>query len=435
MIAEPWDLGDGGYQVGNFPSLWSEWNGKYRDGVRQFWKGDGAHVNEFATRLCGSSDLYEWSSRRPYASINFITCHDGFTLNDLVSYNDKHNEANSEENRDGSNNNISWNCGAEGPTDNPDITATRDRQVRNFLATLLLSQGVPMLLAGDEIGHTQNGNNNAYCHDNELTWLNWKLDERQAALLRFTQSVIALRKINPVFQRQKFFQGRSIRGQDTCDIAWYAEDGKHLDDQAWNGTSMRCLGLYLDGDMIGEADSHGDPVHGESILLLLNSHHEQVQFQLPSIAEGTTWKPLLDTNALPDGAERVGAGTPYRLEGRSLAVLRLVPTAKAAETRRRADLRGLRGHRQRAALAGRQATDDIFGWQHDEQAVRNDGADNVGNSDWALNLRSDLIKSIFLKNRLFGQNSYVSVFKIVLAESILSFVLRRVTTCQKSTLR
>jgi isoamylase len=333
LIAEPWDLGDGGYQVGNFPSLWSEWNGKYRDGVRQFWKGDGAHVNEFATRLCGSSDLYEWSSRRPYASINFITCHDGFTLNDLVSYNDKHNEANSEENRDGSNNNMSWNCGAEGPTDNPDITATRDRQVRNFLATLLLSQGVPMLLAGDEIGHTQNGNNNAYCHDNELTWLNWKLDERQAALLRFTQSVIALRKINPVFQRQKFFQGRSIRGQDTRDIAWYAEDGNHLNDQAWNGTSMRCLGLYLDGDMIGEADSHGDPVHGESILLLLNSHHEQVQFQLPSITEGTTWTPLLDTNALPEGTDELAPGTPYRLEGRSLAVLRLVPAAKAAETR------------------------------------------------------------------------------------------------------
>ncbi len=222
LIAEPWDLGDGGYQVGNFPSLWSEWNGKYRDCVRQFWKGDGGTANEFATRLCGSSDLYEWSSRRPYASVNFVTCHDGFSLNDLVSYNQKHNDANGEDNRDGSDNNMSWNCGEEGPTKNVDIRTLRSRQRRNFLATLLFSQGVPMLLAGDEIAHTQNGNNNTYCQDSELTWLGWDLDEEQQSLLTFTQSIIALRKMNPVFQRQKFFQGRSIRGQEHRDIAWFS---------------------------------------------------------------------------------------------------------------------------------------------------------------------------------------------------------------------
>jgi glycogen operon protein len=215
--------------------------------------------------------------------------------------------------------------------------ATRDRQVRNFLATLLLSQGVPMLLAGDEIGNTQQGNNNAYCHDNELTWLNWKLDERQTALLRYTQGVIALRKINPVFQRQKFFQGRSIRGQETHDIAWFAEDGNQLDDEAWNSTSMRCVGLYLDGNMIGEIDSHGDPVNGQSILLLLNSHHALVPFKLPSISEGANWKSLLDTNALPENADALAPGTLYQLEGRSLAVLRLVPTEKTEEIRTQPD--------------------------------------------------------------------------------------------------
>src|SRR5580700_4762447 len=222
LIAEPWDLGSGGYQVGNFPSQWSEWNGRYRDNVRRFWKGDGGALSEFATRLCGSADLYEWSSRRPYASINFITCHDGFNLHDLVSYNEKHNEANGEENRDGANDNQSWNCGAEGPTDDPAIRALRARQKRNMLATLFLSQGVPMLLAGDELGHTQQGNNNGYCQDNELSWLDWDLNDEQQQLLEFVRGVVSIRKTEAVFRRQKFFQGRSIRGEEgaVSDVCW-----------------------------------------------------------------------------------------------------------------------------------------------------------------------------------------------------------------------
>ena len=212
LIAEPWDLGEGGYQVGNFPALWSEWNGKYRDCVRQFWKGDGGVVSEFATRFCGSSDLYEWSGRRPHASVNFITCHDGFTLEDLVSYDQKHNEANGEENRDGTNDNASWNCGVEGPTDDPKILTLRERRKRNFIATLFFSQGVPMLLAGDEIGHTQRGNNNAYCQDNELTWLHWDLNDRQHKLLEFTQRVISIYHNQPVFHRRRFFHGQAIQG-------------------------------------------------------------------------------------------------------------------------------------------------------------------------------------------------------------------------------
>jgi len=331
LIAEPWDLGDGGYQVGNFPSLWSEWNGKYRDTVRRFWKGDGGEVREFATRLCGSSDLYEWSSRRPYSSINFITCHDGFTLHDLVSYNGKHNEANGENNRDGASDNMSWNCGAEGPTDDPAINALRARQTRNFLVTLLLSQGVPMLLAGDEIANTQHGNNNAYCHDSELTWLKWDLTENQQALFQFTQSVIALRKVNPVFQRQKFFQGRSIRGQENRDIAWYATDGTPMNDDDWNAGFVRCLGLYLDGEMIGEVNSHCEPIRGESVLILLNAHYEPISFKLPTIADKSLWKPLLDSNILPNDGEVITPGSPYPLAGRSMAVLRLVTPSKAPE--------------------------------------------------------------------------------------------------------
>lgn len=333
LIAEPWDLGAGGYQVGNFPSLWSEWNGKYRDCVRRFWKGDGGAVSEFATRLCGSSDLYEWSSRRPYSSINFITCHDGFTLNDLVSYNEKHNDANGEGNRDGASDNMSWNCGAEGPTDDPEVNALRQRQLRNFLATLFLSQGVPMMLAGDEIANTQHGNNNAYCHDSELTWLKWDLEDWQTSLLRFTQSVIALRKLNPVFQRQKFFQGRSIRGHES-DIGWYSPDGSTMNDEAWNAGYVKCLGLYLSGEMVGEVDRFGEPVHGDSMLILLNAHYEEIPFQLPAPAENARWIPLLDTNHLPDNGGEMKAGTEYKLGGRSLAVLRMAvpePEPEASE--------------------------------------------------------------------------------------------------------
>jgi glycogen operon protein len=321
LIAEPWDLGDGGYQVGNFPSLWSEWNGRYRDCVRRFWKGDGGLVSEFATRLCGSSDLYQWNSRRPYASVNFITCHDGFTLNDLVSYNDKHNDANGEGNRDGSSDNMSWNCGAEGPTDDAGINALRARQKRNLLTTLFMSQGVPMLLAGDEIAHTQDGNNNAYCIDSELTWLDW--DNASQDLLEFTRVLVTLRKSHPVFQRQKFFQGRSLRGAPTRDILWYSTDGTEMSDEDWNAGFVRCLGLYLDGNMIGEVDQYCEPIVGSSILLLLNAHHEDLPFRLPEPAKGARWKTLLDTHELPAEREPIAAGTPYKLVARSLALLTL----------------------------------------------------------------------------------------------------------------
>ena len=330
LIAEPWDLGDGGYQVGNFPSLWSEWNGKYRDGVRRFWKGEGDHMSEFATRICGSSDLYEWSSRRPYASINFVTCHDGFTLNDLVSYNQKHNEANRENNRDGSDQNISWNCGAEGPTDDLPILSLRERQKRNLIATLLLSQGVPMLRSGDEVSQTQAGNNNAYCQDNELTWMHWQWNASERALLQFVRSMIALRKNNPVFQRQKFFQGRSIRGYEIRDIAWYASDGEPMTDQAWNSPSTQCLGLYLDGQMIGEVDSHNEPIRGESVLVLLNPHQATIPFVLPDVGGPTDrWKPLIDTYQLPNDGAMLTIGSAYPLQGRSLAVVQSMEPASA----------------------------------------------------------------------------------------------------------
>ncbi len=334
LIAEPWDLGEGGYQVGNFPSLWSEWNGKYRDCVRRFWRGDGGHVSEFATRLCGSADLYEWSSRRPYASINFITCHDGFTLKDLVSYNEKHNDANGEENRDGANDNMSWNCGVEGETDDREVIGLRERQMRNFLTTLLLSQGVPMLLAGDEICHSQRGNNNAYCQDNEITWMNWDLSESQQAMLEFTKSVILLRKMNPVFQRQKFFQGRSIRGEAVQDICWYSPDGSLMNDEAWGAGFVQCLGLYLDGNMIGEVDPKGEPVVGESVLVLLNAYYETLPFKLPEPAKKGYWLPLLDTSHLPSDVGGFEPGDLYPLAGRSLSVLRLeVPVTQEKETK------------------------------------------------------------------------------------------------------
>src|SRR5205807_138596 len=252
LIAEPWDVGPGGYQVGNFPVGWTEWNGKYRDSVRRFWKGDGGTVSEFATRLAGSSDLYEQSGRLPYASINFITCHDGFTLEDLVSYNDKHNEANKEDNKDGANDNNSWNCGAEGSSDDANIIALRGRQKRNLIATLLLSQGVPMLYAGDELAHTQNGNNNAYCQDNDLTWLNWDLSDPQKEFLEFVRKLTKIWKEQPVFQRRKFFYGRSIRGSGIKDISWFGPNGEEMSDEDWGAGFVRCLGMRLAGDQIGD---------------------------------------------------------------------------------------------------------------------------------------------------------------------------------------
>jgi glycogen operon protein len=318
LIAEPWDLGAGGYQVGNFPVLWTEWNGKYRDCVRHFWKGDGGTAAEFATRLCGSSDLYEQSGRRPYASINFVTCHDGFTLSDLVSYNGKHNEANGEENRDGTNDNLSWNCGAEGPSDDPAIRSLRARQRRNLLATLLLSQGVPMLSGGDEMGHTQHGNNNAYCQDNDFTWLNWKLREEEEKLLAFVRRVIALRHGQPVLQSRKFFQGRKIRGADVKDLMWLEPSGQEMNDGAWDTGFVRCLGVRLAGELIGNIDERGQRIVGDTLLILFNAHHEMIPFTLPQ----EPWELVLDTwegqqEPFPPG------GQTFPLRGRSLAVLKL----------------------------------------------------------------------------------------------------------------
>jgi glycogen operon protein len=282
LIAEPWDLGEGGYQVGNFPLLWAEWNGEYRDTVRRFWRGDDDQVGALAYRLTGSGDLYERGGRRPYASINFITAHDGFTLHDLVSYNDKHNDANGEQNRDGHNENLSWNCGEEGPTNDPAILALRAQQQRNFLAALLLSQGVPMLQAGDEIGRTQQGNNNTYCQDNEISWVDWRLDRPRRDLLEFTRAVIKVFHDHPVLRRRKFSQGRHIRGSEVKDLAWFRPDGKEMTDEDWNNPLVRCLGLRLAGDAMEEVDARGNRVVDDTLLILLNAHHESVAFIPPA---------------------------------------------------------------------------------------------------------------------------------------------------------
>jgi isoamylase len=324
LIAEPWDLGEGGYQVGNFPVLWAEWNGEYRDAVRRFWRGDDGQVWALGYRLTGSSDLYGRSGRRPYASINFVTAHDGFTLADLVSYNEKHNEANCEANRDGHNDNLSWNCGVEGPTDDPDVLALRARQQRNFLATLLLSQGVPMLLAGDEIGRTQQGNNNAYCQDNELSWVDWQLDQSQQNLLKFTQTVIQLFHQHPVLRRRQFFQGRSIRGSEVKDLAWFRPDGREMTEEDWNNPYVRCLGLRLAGDAIDEVDVRGNRILDDTLLILLNAHHEPMSFVLPAHRPRLRWELVLDTREAADWAppRSLRGGEPYELEARSLALLR-----------------------------------------------------------------------------------------------------------------
>jgi glycogen operon protein len=322
LIAEPWDLGEGGYQVGNFPIGWSEWNGKYRDCVRHFWKGDGGVVSEFATRFCGSSDLYEWSSRRPHASVNFVTCHDGFSLEDLVSYDGKHNEANGEENRDGASDNISWNCGVEGPTDDPKILDLRERKKRSFLATLYFSQGVPMLLAGDEFGHTQKGNNNAYCQDNELTWLNWKWDERQKKLVDFVKRLAEIFNNQPVLHRRRFFHGQAIHGAEAPDIAWLDPTGTDMEAEAWNSGFVRCLGVQLYGNSI-DIDERGETISGDTLLLLFNADHANViPFTLPPPRKGDQWEPLLDT-ADPDKViPGMKGGAQYQLQPCSMAVLR-----------------------------------------------------------------------------------------------------------------
>jgi isoamylase len=324
LIAEPWDLGQGGYQVGNFPVLWTEWNGKYRDSVRKFWRGDGGIVSELATRLSGSNDLYATSGRQPYASINFVTAHDGFTLNDLVSYNEKHNEANLEENRDGENNNLSWNGGVEGPTEDPAINALRQQQKRNFLATMLLSQGVPMISHGDELGRTQRGNNNAYCQDNELTWIDWNLNDEQKALLDFTSRLLHIRLSQPVLRRRKYFQGRSIRGMK--DVVWLTPDGKEMDDAAWNADFGRCLGMLLAGDAIEETTEKGQPITGDTLLILLNAHFDKVPFTLPALeADHQQWLRLVDTTESRIAASPYAGGILYPLQGRSLVVFRMTP--------------------------------------------------------------------------------------------------------------
>jgi isoamylase len=323
LIAEPWDLGEGGYQVGNFPVGWAEWNGIYRDNVRSFWRGDPGQIDDLAFRLTGSSDLYERGGRRPYASINFVTAHDGFTLADLVSYNDKHNEANQEGNRDGHDHNISWNHGAEGPTEDPEILGLRARQMRNFLATLLLSQGVPMLVAGDEFARTQRGNNNAWCQDNEVSWLDWEWTEAQRELLEFTREVIRIFHQHPVLRRRKFFQGRKIRGAEIKDISWFRPDGKEMSEEDWRNPQARTLGVRLAGDAISEVDERGNRIVDDTLLLLLNAHHEPVSFLLPAHRRGVRFDLLLDTRE-PDGRPRrqttIKGGAAYELLPRSLAL-------------------------------------------------------------------------------------------------------------------
>ncbi len=321
LIAEPWDLGAGGYQVGNFPVGWSEWNGKYRDCIRHFWKGDGGVASEFATRICGSSDLYEWSSRRPHASVNFVTCHDGFTLADLVAYDHKHNESNGENNRDGASDNVSWNCGAEGPTDDPAIRALRARKQRSFLATLLLSQGVPMLLAGDEMGQTQRGNNNAYCQDNEISWLNWHLDEQQQSLGEFVRRVISTARSQPVFQRRRFFHGAALHGSEARQILWLAPNGTQMSPEAWSAPYVRCLGVMLYGTCI-DVDERGAQISGDTVLLLFNADHgAKIAFTLPATPTGVPWELLFDTAqcGLPEAAITTLA---YDLEPCAMVVLR-----------------------------------------------------------------------------------------------------------------
>jgi glycogen operon protein len=323
LIAEPWDLGEGGYQVGNFPVGWTEWNDKYRDTMRAYWKGDGGLIGEFARRLTGSSDLYGRSGRRPYASINFITAHDGFTLEDLVSYSGKHNEANQEGNRDGHDNNLSWNYGVEGPTDEPEIVALRARQKRNMIATLLLSQGVPMLLAGDELGRTQGGNNNAYCQDNPISWLDWNISGRQELLRQFFQRVIRLRREHPILRRRHFFQGRPLRGSEVKDVVWLKPDGLEMTEQEWEQDFARCLGVYLAGEGLLETDERGKPIVDNDFLVLFNAHHERIDFTLPLLAPDSRWLVVLDTT-IDEGLSRDGAYEPqsiYPLQGRSLALL------------------------------------------------------------------------------------------------------------------
>jgi glycogen operon protein len=314
LIAEPWDVGEGGYQVGNFPPKWSEWNGKYRDTVRDFWRGEPDTVGEMASRLTGSSDLYQADARRPVASINFVTAHDGFTLRDLVPYNEKHNEANGEDGNDGDSANRSWNCGVEGETDDPEVLRCRASQQRNLLTTLFLSQGVPMLVAGDEIGRTQHGNNNAYCQDNEISWHDW--DHVDDDLFEFTKRLIEVRQAHPAFRRRRYFQGRPIRG--TVDLGWCKPDGTEMDDDDWSDSHARSIGLFLNGESITDVDQRGQPVVDDSFLLLLNAHHEPLAWTLPT-QWAHPWEVLLST--ADSRLEGTKPGTSIDVPARSVVVL------------------------------------------------------------------------------------------------------------------
>jgi isoamylase len=323
LIAEPWDVGPGGYQVGNFPVLWSEWNGIYRDTVRDYWRG-AAGVGGFAGRFTGSSDLYQLDGRRPFASINFVTAHDGFTLADLVAYNEKHNEANLEDNRDGTNDNRSWNCGVEGPTDDPDVLALRRRQQRNFLATLLLSQGVPMLLGGDELGRTQRGNNNAWCQDNELSWVDWDLDEESMQLLEWTKRLIALRRAHIVFRRTRFLSGRDGGGGGLPDVWWFRPDGRRMTIRDWENPDSRALGVFLNGEGLPDLTPRGERERDDSFLLMFSAHYEPVVFSVPARRFGARWELELSTAEpqLEAGSRRFAAREQVTLLDRSLLVLR-----------------------------------------------------------------------------------------------------------------
>lgn len=328
LIAEPWDVGEGGYQVGNFPVLWSEWNGKYRDCIRRYWHGYDKHVSELGYRLTGSSDLYLLSGRSPRASVNFVTSHDGFTMHDLVRYEKKHNEANLEGNRDGDDHNNSKNHGVEGETDDEAIEALRDRQVRNFLATLILSQGVPMIVAGDELGRTQRGNNNAYAQDNEIGWIDWNLDERRSALVRFTKRLVALRKKHPVLRRRRFFQGVHVRGSDLKDLAWFKADGTEMTREDWDAPQST-IGLLLGGDAISWLDDRGAPILDDSLLIVLHAGDDRISFRLPAIEWAAYWELMIDTEiseqfatVLPNAS---AASTELDVAPRSLVVLRSIP--------------------------------------------------------------------------------------------------------------
>ncbi len=324
LIAEPWDVGDGGYQVGGFPPLWTEWNGKYRDTVRDFWRGEPGSLGEFASRLTGSSDLYEHNGRKPIASINFVTAHDGFTLRDLVSYNDKHNDANGEDGRDGESHNRSWNCGVEGPTDDPEVIALRVRQQRNFMATLLLSQGVPMIAHGDEIGRTQGGNNNVYCQDNEIAWVDWDLDAEQRRLFAFTAAVAKIRSEHPVFRRRRFFAGSADHGgqSEMGDIAWFQAGGESMGEHDWTDGEARMMTVFLNGDAIPGPDTHGRRVVDDDFLVLFNADHEGHEFLLPGQEYGDAWSVEIDTAV--DEVDRAvhGAAEKVHVEARSVVVLR-----------------------------------------------------------------------------------------------------------------